>query len=77
MSEITDQGVGIMTVLANGQTYTLQTGSTVADLLQGLNVAPARVVIQLNGNIISRSDFGTTVLHEGHQLEIVTLVGGG
>jgi len=75
MSEIT--GLDMMTVIANSQTYTLQTGSTIADLLQGFDVAPARVVVQLNGNIIARGDFGTTVLHEGHQLEIVTLVGGG
>lgn len=75
MSEIT--GLDMMTVIANSQTYTLQTGSTIADLLQSFNVAPARVVVQLNGNIIPRGDFGATILHEGHQLEIVTLVGGG
>jgi thiamine biosynthesis protein ThiS len=64
-------------IIANGQPHAVEAGSTVADLLWDLAIAPARVVVQLDGAIIARADFAQTALQEGSQLEIVTLVGGG
>jgi len=66
-----------ISITANGQPRTVEAGSSVADLLWDLAVAPARVVVQLDGVIIARTDFAQAALHEGSQLEIVTLVGGG
>lgn len=64
-------------IIANGQPRAVEAGSTVADLLRDLAIAPARVVVQLDGVIIARTDFALAALQEGSQLEIVTLVGGG
>jgi thiazole synthase len=55
----------------------VEAGSSVADLLRDLAIAPARVVVQLDGVIIARAAFAQAALQEGSQLEIVTLVGGG
>ena len=49
----------------------------IAELLQELNIAPTRVVAQLDGIIVSRSEFDKAVLRRGCKLEIVTMVGGG
>jgi thiamine biosynthesis protein ThiS len=41
------------------------------------NVTAARVVVQLNGEIIPRDEYAQANLFQGSRLEIVTLVGGG
>lgn len=66
-----------ITIIANGQPRAVKANSTIADLLQELAIMPARVVAQLDGAIVPRSDFAQAVLQEGSQLELVTLVGGG
>ncbi len=77
MSEITNPSANTITVTANGQSRQVEVGSTVADLLQGLTIAPAQVVVQLDGVIVQRGELAKAVMQEGSQLEIVTLVGGG
>ena len=77
MNKCVNPNSGMTTIIANGQPRTVKAGSTVADLLQELNIAPTRVVAQLDGIIVSRSEFDKAVLQEGCKLEIVTLVGGG
>ncbi len=77
MNKCVNPNSGMTTIIANGQPRSVKAGSTVADLLQELNIAPTRVVAQLDGIIVSRSEFDKAVLQEGCKLEIVTLVGGG
>jgi sulfur carrier protein len=67
----------IITILANGQLRTSKAGSTVADLLQELNITPTYVVVQLDGEIVPRTDFDQASLKEGSKVEIITLAGGG
>ena len=52
-------------------------GKTVAQIVeeQGLNVQ--RVAVELNGDIVKRSDFDKVVVKEGDSMEIVNFVGGG
>jgi sulfur carrier protein len=76
MSETTHPTTTI-TIIANGQPRSVKAGCTIADLLQELAIAPTRVVAQLDGVIVPRSDFARSTLQEGCQLELVTLVGGG
>ena len=67
----------IITILANGQLRTSKVGSTVADLLQELNITPTYVVVQLDGEIVPRTAFDQAALREGSKVEIITLAGGG
>ncbi len=66
-----------ITIVANGQVRTIPAQYTLTDFLSSLQVAPQRVVVQLNGVIIARTDYSATVLEPASELEIVTLVGGG
>jgi len=51
--------------------------STLADLLDYLDVNAATVVAEVNGEIIRREDFGRTKLSTGQAIELVRLMGGG
>lgn len=66
-----------VTISANGQQRAIGAGSSIADFLREIAIAPTRVVAQLDGVIIPRDQFELTILQEGSQLELVTLVGGG
>lgn len=66
-----------MLIQLNGQSFELPAGATVADLLVRLDAAGKRVAVELNLDIVPRSQHDTTVLHEGDQLEVVHAIGGG
>ncbi len=66
-----------ITITANGHTYTVPVGSTIATLLNLLKVTAKYVVVQLDGVIVPRSDFDATVLPADCKLEIIAMVGGG
>ena len=66
-----------MQVTVNGEPRELADGSTAAQLLELLKIAPERVVVELNLAILKRAQLAATVLKEGDQVEIVHFVGGG
>jgi thiazole synthase len=51
--------------------------ATIADLVRELDLAPEKVAVERNGEIVSRSTLGEAALNEGDVLEIVHFVGGG
>ncbi len=50
---------------------------TIADLVRELDLAPEKVAVERNGEIVPRSTLGEAALAEGDVLEIVHFVGGG
>jgi thiamine biosynthesis protein ThiS len=64
-------------VTVNGEPRTLAAGSTVADLVRLLGLAPAQVAVERNKLIVRRVDHAATVLVGGDRLEVVTFFGGG
>ena len=66
-----------MHIQLNGQPFELPDGATAADLPALLDPAGKRVAVELNLDIVPRSQHGTTVLHDGDQLEVVHAIGGG
>jgi thiamine biosynthesis protein ThiS len=50
---------------------------TLAVLVDALGMKPDRVAVELNRDIVPRSLWSETQLHEGDRLEIVHFVGGG
>lgn len=77
MNEIINPDPSRITIIANGQPRIVKASSTITDFLQQLNIASTRVVAQLDGVIVPRSEFDQTVLQQDCKLEIVTMVGGG
>ena len=66
-----------MKIAVNGEDKEIANGLSLGGLLEQLQIRPARVVVELNRNIVSRDAYGVTMLAEGDKLEIVHFVGGG
>jgi thiazole synthase len=65
-----------ITVTVNGETRRT-VASTVADLVRELELEPAKVAVERNGEIAPRSTLESVALAEGDVFEIVHFVGGG
>lgn len=52
-------------------------GRTLLDYLQQAGLDPARVAVELDGEIVPRDRYRDTLLCEGQKVEIVRFVGGG
>ncbi len=61
----------------NGEPRRVPAGSTVADLVTLLGLAPAQVAVERNKRLVRRAEHAATALAEGDQLEVVTFFGGG
>ncbi|TNF52125.1 MAG: sulfur carrier protein ThiS [Nitrospiraceae bacterium] len=66
-----------MKLTLNGNISEFQNVTTVADLLQNLQIEPLRVAVEVNLAIIKKPDYGKCQLKEGDSVEIVNFVGGG
>lgn len=66
-----------MEVSVNGEKQQLPEATTVAGLLERLQIVPERVVVELNMAILKRAQLSATVIQSGDQIEIVHFVGGG
>ncbi|HEY4870277.1 MAG TPA: sulfur carrier protein ThiS [Candidatus Dormibacteraeota bacterium] len=66
-----------VTVTLNGKPRKVADGVSLLQLLEELDVAPARVVIEHNREIRRKDDFAKTIVHAGDELELVYFVGGG
>ncbi|CAM3253649.1 sulfur carrier protein ThiS [Pseudomonas floridensis] len=66
-----------MHIQLNGESFELPDGATVAALLTRLELAGRRVAVELNLDIVPRSQHETTTLSEGDQVEVVHAIGGG
>lgn len=66
-----------MHVHVNGEQRTLAAGATVAGLLTELDIRPDRVAVEVNLNILDRSEFDRRSLQDGDRVEIISFIGGG
>jgi sulfur carrier protein len=64
-------------IVLNGQARQLSAPLTVAQLLAELQLPLRGVAVEVNLQIVPRSQHDQTWLRDGDQLEIVSLVGGG
>jgi len=64
-------------VQVNGEIRDVADHSTLSDLVDELSLAPARIAVELNGEVVRRNKWTATVLSEGDRLEVVHFVGGG
>jgi sulfur carrier protein len=63
----------------NGEARALPAGATVASVLELLDVAPdARgIAVAVDGEVVARSQWDATALHEGSTVEVLAAIGGG
>ena len=67
-----------MTVVVNGERKEVPPRASVADAIAGL-VPEARrgVAVAVNGEVVPRSEWPTTPVHEEDRIEVLNAIGGG
>jgi len=70
-------GCQTIEVSVNGAKHTVPAQLTILTLLQHLQIAPERVAVELNRQIIRQPNWAATEITPGATLEIVQFVGGG
>ena len=65
------------TITVNGAARPVPAGQTVAVLLEALSLDRRKVAVERNEAIVPRSQYDTTELAPGDQVEIVHFIGGG
>lgn len=66
-----------MDVYVNGESRDVPPDQSVADLLADLGVTAKHVAVEINQQLVPRTEHASQKLADGDRLEIVTLVGGG
>ncbi|KAF1003708.1 MAG: Sulfur carrier protein ThiS [Luteibacter sp.] len=66
-----------MHITLNGEARECASGTSVSSLLESSGYAGKRVAVEVNLDIVPRSEHGTHVLAEGDRVEIVHAIGGG
>lgn len=66
-----------MQINLNGDSLDVRDGAFLTDLVEQLGLTGKRIAIELNMEIIPRSEHPTTQLAENDTVEIVNAIGGG
>lgn len=66
-----------MTLTVNGERKTVADGLTLTQLVEELRLVPGRLASEVNGAVVRRAEYATTVLSDGDAIEIVQMIGGG
>ena len=66
-----------MRIQLNGRDHELSGNISLAKLVEQLGLDVRKVAVERNLEIVPRSAYAATVLHEGDRLELVNFVGGG
>ncbi|MGO1499763.1 MAG: sulfur carrier protein ThiS [Marinobacter sp.] len=66
-----------MQVQVNGEALALPAGATVAALVEKMALTGKRLAVEINEDIVPRSQHPTVTLNDGDRIEIVHAIGGG
>ncbi len=64
-------------ILLNGQPYQVPTETSIAALLERLELTTPGVAVEVNTAVVPKARHASTHLAPGDRVEVVTLVGGG
>ena len=68
---------GTISIHLNGEHRRVRQGITLAELASELGLAPEKVAVERNLEVVPRSTLGQVIVEDGDELEIVHFVGGG
>ena len=66
-----------MRLQINGEPKDVAEGISLEELVRQLDLAPERLAVELNREVVRRADWPAITLSEGDRVEIVHFVGGG
>ena len=65
------------TITLNGNVVDCPQNSTISDLLQQMNYTFPMLVVKINGQLIKKSNYATTIIPEAATVAIIHLISGG
>ncbi len=66
-----------MNIHLNGEVFEIESGHTIAQLIEQLGLQGKRIAVEHNLEILPKSEHGAVVLREDDRVEIVHAIGGG
>ena len=66
-----------MNITVNGENRSMEAGTSLAQLLQSLGLEDRRIAVEVNRDIVPRSEYGSFQLSDNDAIEIVNAIGGG
>jgi sulfur carrier protein len=64
-------------IQVNGEEREAPDGATLEELVRLLGLAPERLAVELNYEVVRRAEWAQRILADGDRVEIVHFVGGG
>ncbi|MGD2052565.1 MAG: sulfur carrier protein ThiS [Gammaproteobacteria bacterium] len=66
-----------MNITVNGENRTLQEETSLAQLVESLGLKDKRIAVEVNRDIVPRSEYDNFILSDNDTVEIVNAIGGG
>ena len=66
-----------MNIIVNGESQSLEADANLEQLLEMLGLSGKRVAVEVNRDIVPRSDYNSFKLSDNDTVEIVNAIGGG
>jgi len=67
----------MITIILNGNNKQINSNTSISQLLENLNLSGKRLAVEINQQIVPRSEFNSLTLNEQDNVEIVQAIGGG
>lgn len=67
----------MISITVNGESVEIESEMSVEQLLDTVDVPPNYLAVEVNADVVPRESYGETVVRDGDDVEVVTLVGGG
>ena len=69
--------LNVAKIQLNGDSYEVNSGSNLDELLNKLKIQKNKVAIEVNGEIIEKNKYMHLILNKNDKVEIVHFIGGG
>ena len=69
--------LNVAEIQLNGDSYEVNYGTNLNELLNKLKIQKNKVAIEVNGEIIEKNKYLNLILNKGDKVEIVQFIGGG
>jgi sulfur carrier protein len=66
-----------MRIIINGVEQDVEAGLSLSELLKKLELSSARIAVELNLEVVRKTEWSNIMLKENDKLEIIHFVGGG
>ena len=69
--------LNVAKIQLNGNSYEINYGTNLNELLNKLKIQKNKVAIEVNGEIVEKNKYSNLILNKGDKVEIVQFIGGG